>query len=185
MKGNFEQCLALTLKEEGGYVNHPADPGGMTNLGVTKRTYEGWLKREATEAEMRALKPKDVEPIYRFNYWNAVRADELPMGVDSVVFDLAVNSGPTTAVKFLQRALELPADGKFGPKTLQAVNDADPEKLVERICQLRLDFLKSLSTWPTFGKGWARRVKTVQEHGFKMLAMGAEPAVKDVSSNVT
>ena len=133
---------------------------------------------------MKALKIKDVEPIYRYNYWNAVRGDELPMGVDSVVFDLAVNSGPTTAVKFLQRSLNLPADGIFGPKTLQAVNDADPEELVQRICEMRLTFLKGLSTWPTFGKGWARRVKTVQDNGQKMLAMGAQPPVKDVRSNV-
>lgn len=184
MKGNFEQCLALTLKEEGGFTKHPADPGGMTNMGVTRATYEGWVHRKVEEEEMRALTLKDVTPIYRVNYWDRVRGDELPQGVDLAVFDLGVNSGTTTAIKFLQNALDIPADGIFGPFTLKHVNEADPEALVKKLCEERLNFLKKLSTFPTFGKGWTARVKRVQENGLKMLAVVPQAPLKGVSADV-
>jgi len=184
MKGNFEQCLALTLKEEGGFSMHHADPGGMTNLGVTRATYEGWVGRKVDEEEMRALTIKDVTPIYLMNYWNRVRGDELPPGVDLAVFDLGVNSGTTTAIKFLQNALDIPSDGIFGPFTLKHVNEAEPKELVKKLCEERLNFLKKLSTFPTFGKGWTARVKRVQENGLKMLTVVREPALKGVSTDV-
>lgn len=184
MKGNFEQCLALTLKEEGGFSKHHADPGGMTNLGVTKATYEGWVGRKVDEEEMRALTLKDVTPIYLMNYWNRVRGEELPMGVDLAVFDLGVNSGTTTAIKFLQSALNIPSDGIFGPFTLKHVNEADPAEVIKAVCEERLTFLKKLSTFPTFGKGWTSRVKRVQENSLKMLTVGTKPALERVSTNV-
>ena len=184
MNGNFEECLAHTLREEGGFVNHPQDPGGMTNLGITKRTYEGWIKRPVEEQEMRALTPKDVEPIYRYNYWMAVKGDELPTGVDLVVFDLGVNSGPTTAIKFLQRAVGVPADGLFGPKTRAAVAAMKPDDIIRSVCEARLNFLKGLSTWPVFGKGWGARVKRVQETALKMSAVRRKPALEGVRPDV-
>ena len=91
MKDNFVKCLTMLLKHEGGYVNHPRDPGGMTNLGVTKKVYERWIKRKVTEQEMKDLKPENVAPIYKVNYWDAVRGDDLPSGVDWAAFDWAVN----------------------------------------------------------------------------------------------
>jgi lysozyme family protein len=184
MRGNFEQCLALTLKEEGGFANNPKDPGGMTNLGVTRATYEQWLGRHVTDDEMRALTIKDVEPIYRTNYWDRVRGDELPVGVDLVVFDLAVNSGTTRAAKFLQQALNVPSDGIIGPKTLAACQQRDPEELIEQICQERLQFLKQLSTWETFGKGWTNRITRIEAAAKKMLASLKKPPLKNVSANV-
>ena len=162
MIGNFEQCLALVLKEEGGYVDNPHDPGGMTNLGVTKKTYEAWVNRTVDEAEMRGLTPDDVAPLYQRNYWDKVAANSLPVGVDYCLFDAAVNLGPSQAVKFIQRALNVVVDGILGQQTIAAANQRDAAELVEQFCEERLQFMQSLSTWPTFGRGWQRRVEEVQ-----------------------
>lgn len=175
MRGNFEQCLAITLKWEGGWANHSKDPGGMTNLGITRATYEQWVGRHVDEKEMKALTLKDVEPIYRKNYWDRVKGDELPVGVDLAVFDLAVNSGSSTAVKFLQNALNLPADGILGHKTMAAVEIADPEEVIEQVCQERMLFLKKLSSWPTFGKGWTNRVNGIEDAAKKLLVGDKKP----------
>ena len=103
MRENFEQCLAMVLKHEGGFVNHPKDPGGMTNLGVTRKVWEEWVGHSVDELTMRSLGPEDVAPLYRKNYWDKCRCDDLPHGVDFAVFDLAINSGTGRASKFLQR----------------------------------------------------------------------------------
>ena len=171
MRENFENCLALMLAHEGGYVNHPSDPGGMTNLGVTKRVWEEWVGHEVDEKQMRALTPEVVAPLYKRKYWDACRADELVSGVDYCVFDVAVNSGPGRAIKFLQSCVGVTADGGFGPATLAAVVKAqeDPTRLVEMYCARRLEFLQSLKTFETFGKGWSRRVQEVKDKALKML----------------
>ena len=171
MKDNFETCLALLLAHEGGFVNHPQDPGGMTNLGVTKWVWEEWMGRPVSEKEMRALTPTMVAPLYKRKYWDAVRADELVSGVDYCVFDVAVNSGPGRAIKFLQSCVGVTADGGFGPLTLAAVKKAeeDPVRLIELYCARRLEFLQSLKTFETFGKGWSRRVQEVKDKALKML----------------
>lgn len=180
MRGNFEQCLAITLKWEGGFSDHPKDTGGMTNLGITRATYEQWVGRHVTDKEMKALTLKDVEPIYRKNYWDRVRGDELPVGVDLAVFDLAVNSGTSTAVKFLQNAVNVPSDGILGPKTMAAVNGFDPEELIEQVCQERMMFLRKLSSWPTFGKGWTNRINGIEDSAKKLL-VGNKKAFKQVA----
>ena len=171
MKENFEKCLAKMLAHEGGFVNHPKDPGGMTNLGVTKRVWEEWVGHEVDEKQMRALTPETVAPLYKRKYWDAVRADDLVAGVDYCVFDVAVNSGPGRAIKFLQSAVGVTVDGGFGPATLAAVKDSeeDPTRLIELYCAKRLDFLQSLKTFETFGKGWSRRVAEVKDAALKML----------------
>jgi lysozyme family protein len=171
MQSNFEKCLAKMLAHEGGFVNHPQDPGGMTNLGVTKRVWEEWVGHEVDEKQMRALTPETVAPLYKRKYWDAVRADDLVAGVDYVVFDVAVNSGPGRAIKFLQSSVGVTADGGFGPATLAAVEKAeeDPARLVELYCAKRLEFLQSLKTFETFGKGWSRRVAEVKDEALKML----------------
>ena len=171
MQSNFETCLALMLAHEGGFVNHPQDPGGMTNLGVTKRVWEEWVGHDVDEKQMRALTPETVAPLYKRKYWDAIRADDLVDGVDYCVFDVAVNSGPGRAVKFLQSAVGVTADGGFGPATLAAVKEAekDPERLIELYCAKRLEFLQSLKTFETFGKGWSRRVQEVKDKALKML----------------
>ena len=169
MKDNFEQCLALVLKHEGGFVNHPKDPGGMTNLGVTKKVWEEWVGHAVDEAAMRALGPTDVAPLYKKNYWDRVRGDDLPTGVDYSVFDLAVNSGVSRAVKFLQAACGVAQDGAIGPATLAAVAAFHPRDLATAVCEKRLAFLQSLPTWNTFGRGWNKRVAEVEETAFKMV----------------
>ena len=169
MKDNFEQCLALVLKHEGGFVNHPKDPGGMTNLGVTKKVWEEWVGHSVDEAAMRALGPHDVAPLYKKNYWDRVRGDDLPTGVDYSVFDLAVNSGVGRAAKILQTCVGVTADGSIGPATLKAVSERNPRDLATEVCEKRLEFLQSLPTYVTFGNGWSRRVAEIEETAFKMV----------------
>jgi lysozyme family protein len=171
MIGNFDRCLELMLAHEGGYVHHEKDPGGRTNLGVTQRVWEEWMGRPVTEKEMRSLTPLMVKPLYKRKYWDAVRANDLVAGVDYCVFDVAVNSGPGRAIKFLQSCVGVTVDGGFGPLTLAAVKDSeeDPTRLIELYCAKRLDFLQSLKTFETFGKGWSRRVAEVKDAALKML----------------
>ena len=169
MQSNFETCLALMLDHEGGYVNHKLDPGGRTNHGVTQRVWEEWVGHEVDEKQMRALTHEMVAPLYKRKYWDAVRADDLVAGVDYCVFDVAVNSGPGRAIKFLQSSVGVTADGGFGPATLAAVTKEDPTRLIEMYCAKRLEFLQSLKTFETFGKGWSRRVAEVKDKALKML----------------
>lgn len=169
MKDNFEQCLALVLKNEGGYVNNPKDPGGRTNLGVTQKVWEEWVGHPVDEAAMRALGPQDVAPLYKKNYWDKIHGDDLPSGVDYACFDLAVNSGVGRAAKILQQAVGVTADGAIGPATLAAVESQNARTLATEICEARLAFLQSLPTWGTFGKGWGRRVDEVEKTAFSMV----------------
>jgi len=159
------------LKHEGNYVDHPKDPGGRTNLGVTQRVWEEWLGRPVSEKEMRALTPTMVKPLYKRKYWDAVRADDLVAGVDYCVFDVAVNSGPGRAIKFLQSCVGATPDGGFGPITMALTKKAeqDPAKLIKQYCATRLEFLQSLRTYETFGRGWKRRVEEVEADALKML----------------
>lgn len=170
MKENFQKALDAVLHHEGGFSNHKADPGGMTNLGVTKKVWEEWVGRTVDESTMRALTPGDVAPLYKKMYWDRVRGDELPDGVDYIVFDTAVNSGPGRAIRFLQGCVGVEMDGAFGPRTMAAVKAADPKKLVEDYALRRLSFLQDLPTWSTFGRGWARRVAEVQNTASTMSA---------------
>ena len=162
MLNNWDKCFQLMLAHEGGYVNHPKDPGGMTNLGVTKRAWEAYTKRPTTEKEMRALTPAKVEPFYKSRYWDAVKANQLPVGLDFCLFDTCVNSGPSRASMILQGILGVVVDGAIGPHTVDAIHRQSNSDLIGHYCAARLAFLKTLPTWPDFGKGWARRVKEVE-----------------------
>jgi lysozyme family protein len=170
MISNWQKSFELMLKSEGGYVNNPVDPGGMTNLGVTKATWENWVGRESDEAEMRGLTPEKVEPLYKKKYFDAVRGDELPMGLDYLMFDFAVNAGAGRAIKTLQTAVGVTPDGGFGPMTMAAVQAVDPVELIERFSQAKEDFYRSLTTFATFGKGWLNRVADVKVKASAMLA---------------
>ena len=168
MKHNFERALAHVLKSEGGFVNHPDDPGGMTNLGCTKAVWEEFCGHPVTEKTMRSLTPSDVAPLYKRKYWDKVKADELPAGVDYCVFDTAINSGPGRAIKLLQGVVGVDQDGDIGPKTLGAVKAFDPKDLLQDYSKRRLSFLMDLKNWPTFGKGWTNRVKEVETFATQM-----------------
>lgn len=172
---NFAQCFALTLKHEGGYVDDPQDPGGATNLGVTIGTLSAWLGRQATKAEVRALTPEAVKPIYKKNYWDKVRGDDLPAGVDFACYDFAVNSGPKRGAIALQRAIGVADDGIVGSVTLANVASRPVDQTIERITADRMTFLRRLSTWPRFGKGWTTRVSTVNRQALDMAHAAAVP----------
>ena len=133
MRQNFEECMARLLEHEGGDVWHAQDPGGETNFGVTRAVYEQYVGRQVMNGEMEGLTHDDVYPIYKENYWDAVRADDLPSGVDWSTFDWAVNSGKSRASKALQRIVGVEADGGIGPMTLQAVAEVDPEEIIKQM----------------------------------------------------
>lgn len=164
----FARCMPLILKHEGGYSDHPSDPGGATNMGITRATLEAWRGLPVSKADVMALQRAEAEAIYRAKYWNAVKGDDLPAGVDYCVFDYAVNSGPGRAIKALQRAVGEAQDGVIGPRTMAAVKAADPMLVINSICNSRLAFLQGLATWPTFGGGWGRRVREVREAAQRM-----------------
>ena len=169
MQSNFEQCFALVLKNEGGYVDNPADPGGATNLGCTKAVWEQYIGRSVTKDDIKALTPNDVMPLYKAKYWDTIKGDDLPEGVDYAVFDFAINSGPSRAAKALQSVLSVTVDGQIGSATLRALETANPREVATAICEARLAFLQSLPTYGTFGKGWSRRVAEVEQTAFNMV----------------
>ena len=172
MLSNFDHALDALLEDEGGFVNNPKDPGGMTNLGVTKAAWEEYVGHPVAEKEMRALTPEIVKPFYKKKYWDRVRGDELQDGLDYCVFDVAVNSGPGRAIKFLQTECGVPADGGFGPTTFAAVSQFTGDALktfITGYCQERLKFMQSLPTWPTFGNGWKNRVTKVEKRALEMV----------------
>ncbi|MFH6786331.1 MULTISPECIES: glycoside hydrolase family 108 protein [Methylobacterium] len=171
----FERGLSLVLTHEGGWADDPHDPGGATNLGVTIGTLSLWLGRPATRAEVRALTPASVAPLYRRRFWDAIQGDALPTGLDYALFDFAVNSGPRRAVIGLQRALGVADDGHLGPVTLGALSGRDVPALIEALCDGRLTFLRALSTWPRFGRGWARRVEEVRAAALGLHAVPGRP----------
>lgn len=182
-KESFAPALAAVLRHEGGYSNHPDDPGGPTMKGVIQRVYDAWRQgRGLAPRPVREIEDAELKAIYRRQYWDAVRADELPAGIDYVVFDGAVNSGPAQSAKWLQRALGLPADGQVGAVTIEAARaaaEAGPTGLVDDICDRRLAMLKALTTWPVFGRGWGRRVAEVRKLG-KSWSTGGRTALPGV-----
>lgn len=166
----FEAALRLVLRHEGGYADHPSDPGGATMRGITLRTYADWLGRTVSKAELRAIRIEDVAAIYRARYWDVVRGDALPAGLDLALFDLAVNSGPKRAVVLLQRALGIAEDGRLGPATLAAIGARSTGDLIRRLSVARLGFLERLPTFPVFGRGWQKRVAETERVALRIAA---------------
>tara|TARA_R100000773_G_C4219542_1_gene118141 strand:- start:2705 stop:3217 length:513 start_codon:yes stop_codon:yes gene_type:complete len=157
MKKNFEKSLELVLHHEGGYVNHPKDPGGETNLGVTKRVWEKWIGRKVQEGEMKNLTPEDVKDLYKKRYWDRAKCDDLPSGIDFFTFTFAVNSGPSRSAKTLQSVIGATVDGGIGPKTLAQLAEHNTETVLKNFHAKRQSFYEGLRTFQTFGKGWTRR----------------------------
>ena len=159
----FEDCLARILKHEGGYVNDPLDSGGRTNLGVTQRVWEEFVGHPVTEADMKALTPEKIAPMYKLKYWNPSYCEVLPKGLDYVVFDFAVNAGTGRSVKTLQQAIGCVSDGVIGPKTMAAINDANPKDLITKFSDARADFYQGIVArkpdQARFIKGWLNRVE--------------------------
>ncbi len=166
--------LPITLAHEGGKVDHPNDPGGRTNKGITQRTFDNFRSRLGkSNADVYDITDGEAAEIYRRSYWNKVRGDDLPPGADLAAFDGAVNSGPSRGAKWLQGALGVVRDGKVGDITVKAANDAaDQVSIVVAMCALRMGFLTRLRHWPTFKRGWTRRVSDIEARGVGMAGAG-------------
>ena len=158
MKENFEKSLELVLAHEGGYVHHALDPGGRTNLGVTQRVWEDYVGHKVDEQTMRSLTKELVAPLYKSRYWDAVHGDQLPSGADYLAFDFSVNAGFFRAIKTIQRALNITADGIISPVTLKAIQDANAEEFINNFAAAKERFYRGLANFPTFGRGWLNRV---------------------------
>lgn len=174
MKANFDASFARIIKSEGGYVNDPADRGGETNLGVTIGAWGSYLGRAIQPGEMKALTVDTVKPFYKSMYWDKVKGDDLPVGVDYAVFDFAVNAGTGRAAKFLQRAVGADDDGVIGPGTLGLVAKTDPATLLDNFAHQKQRFYNGLAannpTQQKFLKGWLARVDHVQDAAESMMA---------------
>ncbi len=160
MKDNFDECTEWALVHEGGYVNHPKDPGGATNKGVIQRTYDGYRNRIGKPRQsVRSITMAEVLDIYKSQYWDLIHGDDLPAGLDYAMYDFSINSGPSRAVTFLQEILGVKVDGVMGNVTLGAIKRRnDISGLIQALCLKRWNWMKRLSTFKTFGKGWTRRV---------------------------
>jgi lysozyme family protein len=172
MTKNFRDCLKLVLKHEGGFVNHPKDPGGITNLGVTKRVWEEWIGHPATEKDMRELTPAIVAPMYEMRYWRTSYCEKLPRGLDLLVFSMAVNAGAGRSVKLLQDAIGVVADGVIGPNTMARINEANVETLIDKFSEARTAYYKGLKLFPVFGVGWLRRTESEKKEALQMAKNG-------------
>jgi len=177
MKSNFERCMQVVAKWEGGWSDHPHDNGGATMYGITIGTLSAWRGRPVSKAEVKALTKDEALQIYRAWYWQPVRGDDLPAGVDLVAFDPAVNSGPSRGAKWLQAAVGVAQDGMVGPATVKAAQSADPVRTINHACDVRLSWLRGLNDWPHFGKGWTNRVEDVRAQAI-LMARDQEVAKK-------
>ena len=170
MEANFFKSLEMVLKHEGGFVDHPEDPRGATNKGITHKTYSDFLGRPLEDvSELKNIPDEHVQKIYKNGYWDRVKADQLSSGVDFCIFDWAVNSGPGRAAKALQKAVMVTQDGAIGPMTLAAVEEELPEEIIEKVTKEREEFYRSLRTFDTFGKGWLRRNEETRDFALEMI----------------
>jgi len=177
MKDNFESSLVLVLKSEGGFTTDTHDNGnklpdgraGSTNLGVTQANWEAFVGHPVTWDNMKALTAETVAPFYKRKYWDVAHCDELPQGLDYLVFDFAVNAGVGRSIKTLQTAIGVTADGSLGPLSLSVINNLDPKLLIERFTDAKEKFYKALNN-PTYEKGWLARTATVEKSALSMIA---------------
>lgn len=161
--GNLDRCLAVTLREEGGYFHHPKDPGGKTNMGVIQRVYDKYrVARGLEPQEVRNIDHDEVRDIYDKYYWSPLQCDEMPPGIDLAIFDFGVNSGISRSAKYAQRIVGVKIDGQIGPDTLHALNTTDPEWFINQLKDARLRFVNRIPYKKHFIKGWTRRIARVR-----------------------
>ena len=168
-KSTYDEALRRLLQHEGGYTNHPSDPGGPTNFGITIHDYRKYVMPGATASDVRAMKIDEAKSIYRAKYWDSQLLDLFEPGPDYALFDYGVNSGVGRSGRVLRRVLKLDdTASQITPAIVAAANAMPAAELVKLICDERLRFLKSLRTWPVFGKGWGRRVIEVRALGLSI-----------------
>jgi lysozyme family protein len=170
MQGNFEKCLELVLKSEGGWVNHKDDPGGETNLGVTKRVWEEYVGHPVES--LKKLTKEDVAPLYEQKYWRPCYGEVLPRGLDFVVFSMGINAGPGRSIKLLQSSIGCVPDGVIGPKTRGLISDSNCATLITKFSEARREYYRSLKNFPIFGKGWLNRVDHEEAEALSMEKNG-------------
>jgi lysozyme family protein len=170
MTNNFKECLDLVLKSEGGWVNNPADPGGETNLGVTKRVWEEYVGHPVKT--MKDLTKDDVAPMYELKYWRPCYCEVLPRGLDFAVFSMGVNAGPGRSIKLLQQSIGCVPDGVIGPRTRELISSNNGANLIAKFSETRREYYRSLKTFPIFGKGWLARVDREEEEALQMIKNG-------------
>ena len=170
MKENYQTSLNFVLKSEGLWSDNPADPGGATMKGITLATYREWKRNPyITKEQLRDIPDADVQALYKQNFWDKIQGDNLPSGVDYAVFDCAVNMGVGRAAKLIQEAAGVTADGVIGQGTMVAIKDQNTQELIDKFSQLKDNFYRSLSTFPTFGNGWLKRVAEVKVNADDMI----------------
>jgi len=174
-KDNFDQCLQLVLGAEGGFGNHPRDPGGATNFGITLETLRSWRKSKSPNAEttiddVRNLTIAEATEIYRTNYWNLLRCGDLPGGIDLLVFDFGVNAGPGTSAAALQKVIGAEQDGSIGPLTLHAVSAIDRLRVIRDFSARRLELYRTFRNFDVFGTGWTNRTNSMEQAALRMAA---------------
>jgi lysozyme family protein len=183
---SFKAALARVLVHEGGFSDHPRDKGGATNQGITQRTYDAYRRgKKLRTRNVRSLVAPERDAIYRHQYWDAVQGDKLPEGVDYVLFDGAVHSGPKQSIKWLQRSLGAAyrgtIDGVIGLATFAALEETENlDALIDRICARRMIYLRALDTWRDFGRGWTARVAGVRAVGQAMADSKMDAEVVEV-----
>jgi lysozyme family protein len=166
MQGNFQECLDLVLKSEGGWVNHPSDPGGETNLGVTKRVWEEYVGHPVES--LKNLTKELVAPLYEQKYWRPCYGEVLPRGLDFLCFSFGVNAGCGRSVKLLQQSLGLVSDGIIGPKVMQKLRESNIADVIKGFSESRREYYKSLKTFPIFGRGWISRTNKEEQEALQM-----------------
>jgi len=170
MPSNFQECLDLVLKSEGGWVNHPSDPGGETNLGVTKAVWEEYVGHPVKT--MKDLTKDDVAPMYELKYWRPCYCEVLPRGLDFVVFSMGVNAGPGRSVKLLQQSIGCVPDGVIGPRTRELISASNSANLIAKFSETRREYYRALKTFPIFGKGWISRTDREEQEALQMAKNG-------------
>ena len=166
----FSTCLTFTLREEGGFVNNPRDPGGATNLGITRQQLAEWRDCNCSVADVRTLSLAEAEAIYGARYWNVVQGDALPAGLDLMVFDFGVNAGPSRAARMLQSAVGVVADGSIGPQSLAAAESCDAKAALQSMILLQERYYHACAGYPVFGSGWLARLARRHAAAVGMLA---------------
>jgi lysozyme family protein len=167
---SFKECLDLVLKSEGGWVNNPQDPGGETNLGVTKRVWEEYVGHPVES--LKNLTKDDVAPLYELKYWRPCYGEVLPRGLDFIVFSMAVNAGTGRAVKLLQSTIGCVPDGVIGPRTRELISNGNSATFIVKFSEARREYYRTLKTFPIFGKGWLSRVDHEETEALQMCKNG-------------